>query len=386
MAVAALDSDADRAAARGDFETAATLLAQACAGDPDDGDRWLKLAAMRRARRDFEGALEAVNGALAVDPLGFVPLLVKAGILDALDRPAEAAEFCGAAIFHAPPDAELPAPLRRQLAFAREKHTAFQAREEARLAALMAVAAASADAEQARRLDRFRSNTLRLTKPYHCAPTHFHYPGLIEREFHDRSLFPWLAELEAATAVIRAEYEALIAAPDARLVPYIQYDEAVPLRQWAALNHSRRWSAAHLLAGGARVEANAAHCPETLALLARLPQPAIRGRSPNAMFSLLAPGAHIPPHHGISNARLVCHLPLIVPEGCWFRVGAERRTVEEGGAWVFDDTIEHEAANESDAPRVILIFDVWHPGLSAIERDGAAVLIAEHGPGGDGGL
>ena len=119
---------------------------------------------------------------------------------------------------------------------------------------------------------------------------------------------------------------------------------------------------------GRTIEANARHCRETLALLGRLPQPNIAGCCPNAMFSLLAPGTHIPPHVGIANARLVCHLPLVVPSGCWFRVGAERRAWTPGEAFVFDDTIEHEAANDSDARRVVFIIDTWHPGLSPRER------------------
>jgi aspartyl/asparaginyl beta-hydroxylase (cupin superfamily) len=50
-------------------------------------------------------------------------------------------------------------------------------------------------------------------------------------------------------------------------------------------------------------------------------------------------------------------------------VGGETREWQAGSAWVFDDTIEHEAWNDSDAPRAILIFDVWNPQLSAPERD-----------------
>ncbi len=38
-------------------------------------------------------------------------------------------------------------------------------------------------------------------------------------------------------------------------------------------------------------------------------------------------------------------------------------------AWVFDDTIEHEAWNDSDELRIILIFDVWNPFLSEAERE-----------------
>jgi aspartyl/asparaginyl beta-hydroxylase (cupin superfamily) len=36
---------------------------------------------------------------------------------------------------------------------------------------------------------------------------------------------------------------------------------------------------------------------------------------------------------------------------------------------VFDDSIEHEAWNDSDQRRAVFIFDIWHPLLSADERD-----------------
>ena len=62
-------------------------------------------------------------------------------------------------------------------------------------------------------------------------------------------------------------------------------------------------------------------------------------------------------------------MPLIVPSDCTFRVGNETRVWEYGKAWVFDDTIEHEAANSSDRQRVILIFDIWNPALTEAERE-----------------
>jgi aspartyl/asparaginyl beta-hydroxylase (cupin superfamily) len=105
-----------------------------------------------------------------------------------------------------------------------------------------------------------------------------------------------------------------------------------------------------------------------MAALAAIDQPAMARRSPNAMYSLLKPRTRIPPHTGITNTRLVVHLPLVVPEGCGFRVGSETRAWTVGRAWVFDDTIEHEAWNNSDAPRGVLIFDVWSPFLSEEER------------------
>jgi aspartyl/asparaginyl beta-hydroxylase (cupin superfamily) len=249
----------------------------------------------------------------------------------------------------------------------------------AKLAAALGPVLREASADQLRRISRFQSNSLRQTRPYHSEPTHFHYPGLVEREFHDRRGFPWLSALEAAAPAIAAEYSAVAAAENAKLDPYIQYDAHEPLDQWEALNHSRDWTAIHLIQNGKLVEANARYCPKTLALLKSLPQPEIMGCSPNAMFSLLAPGTTIPPHFGITNTRLVCHLPLIVPQGCWFRVGGETRPWTVNEAFVFDDTIEHEACNPSDTLRVVLIFDVWHPGLTAIEREAVRLLLEADG-------
>ena len=229
------------------------------------------------------------------------------------------------------------------------------------------------------RLNRFAANTARRTRHFHQEPTDFHFPGLPEIEFHDPSQFPGVREIEAATDEIRGEYEALVKLRTAELVPYSQYPEHVPLGQWKELNNSLDWTAIHLLQNGRAVDANAEHCPRTLELLSDLPQPQIKGASPNAMFSLLAPKTHIPPHTGVANVRLVAHLPLIVPAGCGFRCGGTTCEWRVGEVFVFDDTIEHEAWNDSDELRVVLIFDLWATALDAIDRDGAARLISAKG-------
>ncbi len=94
------------------------------------------------------------------------------------------------------------------------------------------------------------------------------------------------------------------------------------------------------------------------------------------MFSLLKPKTRIPPHNGVTNVRLVTHLALIIPDGCGFRVGNQSRQWVPGKAWVFDDTIEHEAWNDSDKLRVVLIFDIWHPQLTPPERAMITALAA----------
>jgi aspartyl/asparaginyl beta-hydroxylase (cupin superfamily) len=375
---ARLEAEADQAAARGDVAAARRLLEDVTSAEPQRIDPWLKLSAMCRSAGDVTGALAAVSGALRADPLAFLPLLVKANLLERAGRPVEAAETYGYALAQKPD--EVPPHLGTMLAHAEQVHLAHVERNAARLAEAGARAEAALSERERRRAERFRSNIARTTRVYHSEPTHFHYPGLAEREFHDPEDFPWLAELEAATGALTEDFQAVMAAERAELVPYIQYPDDVPLRQWETLNRSRDWTAIHLVANGDVVEANARHCPAAMALLARIDQPRVPRRGPNAMFSLLAPGAHIPPHTGVANTRLVCHLPLIVPPGCWFRVGSERREWQVGKAWIFDDTIEHEAMNPSDSLRVILIVDCWHPGLSAAERDAVTAVMAAADP------
>lgn len=366
--------EADQAAGRRDFPAARALLEQAVAATPDRLESWTKLAAMCRAAGDIDAALVAVSGALRADPYDFVSRLLKASLLERAGAGERAREAYGEALAQRPDP--LPPHLAATVAHAEAEYAIFVADTERRLAEATAAVSAHATSAEDARIARFRSNIARTTRPFHSEPTHFHYPGLVEREFHDREDFPWLAGLEAATGAIAEEFDTVVNAERAELVPYIQYSEDLPLRQWKALNQSREWTAIHLLRNGGRVDANARHCPRTMAALEAIPQPGVAERSPNAMFSLLAPGAHIPPHCGVANTRLVCHLPLIVPGGCWFRVGAETRQWRRGEAWVFDDTIEHEAANESDSLRVVFIIDCWHPGLSPTERGAVAAAMA----------
>jgi aspartyl/asparaginyl beta-hydroxylase (cupin superfamily) len=158
--------------------------------------------------------------------------------------------------------------------------------------------------------------------------------------------------------------------------PYIAYPAGAPVNQWGELNHSRRWSTFFLWKDGARQDAACALCPETAALLERLPMARQPGFAPTAMFSALEPRTRIPRHTGSSNVRLIVHLPLVLPGPAGFRVGNETREWEVGRAWVFDDTIEHEAWNDADETRVILIFDIWNPLLSEAERELITAMMA----------
>jgi len=383
MDTSELETQADRAAAAGRLHEAERFLLQAVEASPDEMGLLLKLAGLQRAKGESEAALTTIERALAVSPRDFTALLMRASLLDRAGAGAAAQAWSHA--LSQRPDGDVPAHLAGVVAQAEKRVEEWTEAREAKMLDAMARSEAAAGDDERRKIQRFRSNRLRRTRHYHSEPTDFHYPGLRELEFHPRDRFPWLEQVEAQADTLIAELHAVMGAERAELVPYVQYEDHLPMDQWRPLNRNLDWTAIHLLQNGVPVEANARHCPQTMELFASLPQPKIPGSAPNAMFSLLAPNTRIPPHVGVSNARLVCHLPLIVPEGCWFRVGAETRLWKVGEAIVFDDTIEHEAMNPSDELRVVLIFDAWHPDLSEVEREAVSALIAIE-TGGAGGL
>jgi Aspartyl/Asparaginyl beta-hydroxylase len=209
---------------------------------------------------------------------------------------------------------------------------------------------------------------------YPQRPSVFHFPGLPPRPFYEREEFDWVPALEAATPEIRAELQAVLA-EEADFRPYVENEKHRPKRNFHGLQDDPSWTALYLWKDGAPVEENAARCPRTVAAMREVPLSRIGSRTPAVFFSRLQPGAHIPPHHGMLNSRLICHLPLIVPAGGWLRVGGETRHWQEGRLLIFDDSIEHEAKNPAESLRVVLIFDIWRPELSEAERRGIAAIF-----------
>ncbi len=185
--------------------------------------------------------------------------------------------------------------------------------------------------------------------------------------FFDDKDFPWLVNFQEDWTLILSELLEFLKISDS-FEPYVQYPNTEPLDQWTELNFSPDWGVFHLIKAGRLLPEGLRQFPQTLDLLKLVPQPRVAHKSPVALISRLAPNAHIPAHVGISNTRLLVHVPLIVPDGCQFRVGAQTRSWKVGTPWVFDDTTDHEAWNNSSHNRYILIFDVWHPDLTSEER------------------
>ncbi|MGE0580534.1 MAG: aspartyl/asparaginyl beta-hydroxylase domain-containing protein [Steroidobacteraceae bacterium] len=372
-----LIEDGQRLLRAGDAERARELFAQAAQADAANPAVWINLAAALRSLARHDEELRALDRALALEPANLRAMLQKASAQELLDDARGAAVTYRRALQSVAPDTPVPAWMRDVLAHASQKveanNRALEAFLEERLAALLP----GNPQLPRRRFDRCLSILMQRTRIYQQQPTFLFFPELAAIEFHDRANFPWLDAIEAATDAIRAELLEVLAQDSGNLEPYLSHGTVRPAdRKWRELNQSRRWSVYYLWREGAAQRDNLARCPRTAAALEHWPRCEIPGSSPSAVFSILDAKTRIPPHTGVNNTRLLVHLPLIVPPGCGFRVGGETRPWEPGKAFVFDDTIEHEAWNDSDEPRAVMIFDIWNPAVSAEERAMVSTAIA----------
>jgi len=192
-------------------------------------------------------------------------------------------------------------------------------------------------------------------------------------EFYPREATPWMNAVEDATDAVTAEVMNVID-EDKAFEPYVQSKDDMIIRAPSKLTDNMDWSSYYLWKDGRETE-NVARFRDTMAVMNAAPLCHVNGRSPLINFSQLKPGAHITPHTGVVNTRLLCHLPLIVPPNCVFRVGNQTRNWGKGKAWMFNDSIEHEAWNRSDSTRIVLIFDVWRPELDEEERRLISTLL-----------
>ena len=363
----ALSSLGKRAFRYGDLATARRAFERLVKADRDNPQSWINLALACQKQNDEAAEETAIHNALVADPSNMVALLLRAQLLERQGKTHLSASAYGAAATVAPPLERLEPAMRDAVEHAQRYVGRYQDDYGRFLDRFLEQQYQQYAGED---LSRFRDSVdimVGRKRRYDSQSMMYHYPGLLPQPFFPREQFPWLDAIEAATDAIRDEFLQVLHNEDG-FTPYLTYPDDVPHNQFAELNNSPRWSAFHLLQDGVPVPANAAQCPQTMALLGGAPQPDQPGRTPSAMFSLLKPHTRIPAHVGVSNARLVTHLPLIIPPGCGFRVANETREWIPGKAWVFDDTIEHEAWNDSDQLRVVLIFDIWHPQLSAAER------------------
>jgi aspartyl/asparaginyl beta-hydroxylase (cupin superfamily) len=374
MSPAAIDAAGQagmQALRAGDFATAIGKFQSIVAAGAADTAVWLALSMAYQAAGDRDSEIEAVTHVLDADPHNIRANLIKADALVALGRRRAAMGFYAHLEALVPETDGLPGPIAAELNRARQVHASLKQS----LADYLFQAVEHAGYHPARSSRRFGDSLdLLIGRKQRFLPTPraYFFPELPAIEFYDRAAFPWLDRVEAATDDICSELMPLLD-EGSHFGPYIEVEaekSAHVVGSAAGNNVSapEDWTAAYLIRDGKAQTPLAARCPKTLAALGDAPLETIEGRAPFVLFSKLTPGAWIQPHTGFLNSRLVCHLPLIVPDGCWFRVGNQVRLWEKGKAWVFDDTIEHEARNQGTGTRVILIFNIWHPDLTEEER------------------
>ena len=362
--------------AKGQAKAALSLLSALEVETAFDVDIALHKALAYRFLNEFKLAIVELDSVLAKDPYNFVAMMSKAVIIERSESARAAAQIYRNALRIAPEASALPVPMQQAAEHARQVVEADALQLKKLLwDRLQLDDSRGRDQGNSDQLKETIDNYLGLKKIYRSEPVDLEVSRLPAIPFYDRSHFPWLEQLEAHASAILEELVAFLERGKADFRPYVDFPAGVPVNQFQELNHSCKWSSLWLWRDGELQETAAPNFPATLRLMESLPLARQQGFGPTVLFSSLDAHTQIPPHTGSTNARLLVHLPLIVPGPARFRVANDVRRFEFGKAWVFDDTIEHEAWNESDEARLILIFDIWNPFLSADERRRISELL-----------
>lgn len=375
--------------ASGDWNAAAAQL-EACVDATDPEVSYLanaRLALCRTMLGDRAGASSAYRAALAMRPGDFVQRLAYAECLaSGGDRGAALPEFFRA-VRNAQDkgrwlgDASTPPHLRERV------KRAMAMIDEGREALFSGLLDRHEAAFGRQALQRVREALALYLGTIDVPPSDprqqpkfFRMPGIPATPYFERSRFPWYASLEASTAAIQRELRAVLD-QEAPLTPFLGTQDAAITADYLGGDPGRiAWDAYFLHRHGRRFDDHLAACPETDRALSSVPLTSIRDHAPEVLFSLLTPSTHIKPHHGVTNTRVVTHLPLAIPEGdCRLVVGGIEHAWREGQCVTFDDTFLHEAWNRTDQLRVVLILDTWNPYLTAEECIVLRDLIEEIG-------
>lgn len=358
---------------RGDAKTAREMFEKILALGDRDVSVLIAVSAARKAMGDYKAAHQSLDEIFTSDPENLQAYLMKADCFEAQGELRTALHWYNTVVKLAPPPESLPPAVADEIRRAQAVHD----RLSGQMFAHIETALEAAGYDRAQSSDRFTQSLDFLTgkkKRYVQQPRAYYFPDLPDTEFYPRDAFDWLQRLEAATDEIASELNDVLGDSGA-FAPYIHAEDNRPVRNDHTLLDNDAWSALFLWRDGRPVSENLARFPKTAALLEGMPLEDVPNKAPMALFSKLEPGARIDPHSGFLNSRLICHLPVIAPPRCYLRVGNETREWKRGEAWVFNDTIEHEAWNESEQSRVVLIFSIWRPELSAEERRLVSALL-----------
>jgi len=372
------------ALSRGEFASAGQDLEHAARVNPTEPEIWKNLGIVHLAQHHGGEALDAFDRALGLEPMHFAARLHRGAALEQLGRIDDATAAYFGAVSTAQSrgkwrnDMTTPPGLRPAV-----KHAiAFLDVQRKRI--FMDLLQPLRDKYGATSLTRIEQGLeiyLGDRPANYPDPRQyckfFYVPGLTATPYYPRERFPWHAELEKHTDTIREELRGVLDQPIG-VEPFLGTNDNKLLKAQSLLDGTRgeaQWNSFFFHRHGEVFRQNAQRCPLTTEILDSLPLVHIRDHAPEVLFSILTPGSHILKHHGVTNSRLVTHLPLIIPEDCAISVGGVEHAWQEGCCVTFDDTFEHEAWNRSDKVRAVMILDSWHPDLTEAEREAIALLV-----------
>ena len=343
---------------------------------------WLGLTLASLVLEDNRAAETAVDEVLFREPRHLRGLIIKGDLLLGRDEPRAAFSYYNLIMQLAATLADIPAQLKQDLARIQDRMAEMSAQFQSDLMGYLSEGGYRREAASARfnlGLDMLLGKVEREhdPRPFPKKPHAFYLPDMPYQPFYPVDTLPWVSRLESATDAINQELNHFLSGQPQEFAPYVHGGLEVPAQTPESINDPDSWTAAFLWRDGMAQEDVMSEHPTLCSLMESMPLTEVGGFLPSVLFSRLRPGARIDPHTGLLNCRLICHLPLVVPPGCGLRVGEERREVARGRVWAFDDSINHEAWNDSDADRIVLIFDIWHPDLDEQEqRDIKALLEA----------
>ncbi|HEX7915359.1 aspartyl/asparaginyl beta-hydroxylase domain-containing protein [Rudaea sp.] len=382
----ALNYLAQRALLAGRAAQAAAMLERATVVEKGSAELWKNLGFARLAAGDAQAAVAALETSIGLDPAAFRARLFLAQLHEGAGRSREAAAHYFGAIVAAQnqglwlDEATTPPAMRERVLQAMD--FADRHRRAILTDAIEPLRAKHGDVELARVihcLDIYLGVAKADLPDPRQRPKFLYFPGLPTTPYFDRALFPWYAVLEQNADVIRAELREVLRG-ETGIAPFLGTNALDRVGdQLAGAETPPAWDAFFFYRHGERLDENCARCPRTAAILDSLPIVRIREHAPEICFSVLTPGTHILPHRGVTNTRLVTHLPLIVPENCAIVVGGEKREWREGECFTFDDTFEHEAWNRGASTRVVMLMDCWNPYLTEVEREAVTLLVGAIG-------
>lgn len=365
---------------KGTAQRALTLLRRAETAQPGDPLTQHNLGRARETLGDLAGAAASYGNAVRLRPEFFVARLHLAHVLDRSRQPALALLQYSRALKEAQDQGRWVDPSTTPQALRPMVERAVHIVRSGRRALFFGLIEPFAQRygrESMARVERclrvFLNEERAVSPDPRQQPTFLYFPDLPPAAYLDRSLFPWIEQLESHTDAIRAELMKLLPSSEGR--ERVFTTDELERENLRGLDEPPSWNGYYFYRHGVRRDDNCSSCPDTANALSALPLAHVREHGPEVLYSVFTPGTHLLPHKGVTNTRLVGHLPLLVPEDCALRVGGEIHEWKPGRVVVFDDTYEHEAWNRSKQTRVVMIFDIWNPHLTEPERAAIAELV-----------